>query len=102
MSHLCAVHAKHETEDSEEEDWNGDRQKAKVGEKQKKEDQLKRNYYSPHPQYIPSYHFQARQSHPHKTEEERRERLELLNVRYNKDYYSESDSESEHECEKLV
>ena len=30
------------TEDSEEEDWNGDRQKAKEEEKQKKEDQLKR------------------------------------------------------------
>ena len=44
----------------------------------------------------PSYHFKI------KTEEERREGLELLNDRYNSDYYSESDSESEHKYETLV
>ena len=82
------------TEDSKEEDWNGDRQNAKEEEKQKKEDQLKRNYYPPSPQCKWSYDFQDRQSHHYKTEEERRETLELLNVRYKLDYYSESDSES--------
>ena len=38
-----------------------------------------------------SYDIQDRPSHHYKTEEERRERLEPLNDRYNLDYYSESD-----------
>ena len=92
---MCSAAPNLKTEDSEEEDWNGDRQKAKEEEKQKREDQLKRNYYPPSPQYIPSYNIQDRQSHHYKTEEERRERLEFLNDRYNLDYYSEYDSESE-------
>ena len=58
---------------------------------------MKRNYYTLSPQYIPSYNVQDRQSCHYRTEEEGRERLELLNDRYNLDYYSESDSESEHE-----
>ena len=62
-----------ETEGSEEEDWNGDRQKAKEEERQRKDDQLKKNYYPPSPQYIPSSDFQVRQSHHCRTEEERRE-----------------------------
>ena len=83
----------------------------KEGEKQKKEDQLKRkltaeqcinNYYPPSPQYRPSYNIQDGPSHHHKTEEERKERLELSNDRYNLEYYSESDTESEHEYETLV
>ena len=40
---------------------------------------------------------QDRPSHHYKTEEERRERLELLNDRYNLDYYSECESEHEYE-----
>ena len=63
---------------------------------------MKRNYYPPSPQYIPSYDFWDRQAHHYKTEEERRERLEILNDRYNLDYYSESDSKSGHEYETLV
>ena len=50
------------TEDSKEEDWNGDRQKAKEEERWGKEDQLKKKLLSPSPQYIPSYDFQDRQS----------------------------------------
>ena len=84
------------TEDSEEEDWNGDRQKAK------KEDQLKSNYYPPSPQYSPSYDFPDGLSQHYKTEEERKERLEFLKDKYNLDYYSDSDSDSKHEYETLV
>ena len=59
------------------------------------------NYYPPSPQYRPSYDIQDRPSHHYKTEEERRKRLELLNERYNLDYFSESDSESEHNTKHL-
>ena len=91
--------------------WNGDRQKAKEEEKQKKEDQLRRkltakqhtnNYYAPSLQYRPSYDIQDRPLHHYRTEEERRERLELLNDKHNLDYYLESDLESEHGYEVFV
>ena len=81
-----ALNPKMEDSDWEEEDWNWDRQKGKEGEKQKKEDQLKgklaaeqhtNNYHPPSPKYRPSYNIQDRLSHHYKTEEERRERLEL-------------------------
>ena len=63
------------------EDWNGKRQ-----------DQLQRNYYSP-PYDIPD-------SFPeHYKTEGRKERLEFLNDKYNLDYYSISDSDSESELE---
>ena len=67
-------------------------------------EQCTSNYYPPSPQYKLSYRVQDRPSHHYKTEaeEERRERLELLNNKYNLDYYSESDSESEHEHKALV
>ena len=91
-------------------------EKRKREEKQRKEDELRRklmieqcsnDYYPPRPQYRPSYeenplNIQERSSHHYKTEEGRRERLELLNNKYNLDYYSESDSESEHEYRTLV
>ena len=51
-------------EDSEEEDWNVNRQKTK------KEDQLERNYYPPSPQYLPSHDFLDRLSHHYKTEKD--------------------------------
>ena len=102
--------------DWEDQDWDGDIQKAKREEKQRKEDKLRRklaakqctdNYYPPSPQYRLSYeenplNIQGRSSHNYKTEQGRRERLELLNDKYNLDYYSESDSESEHEYITLV
>ena len=97
---ICAQFAPNMKTDDSEEDWNGDRQKAKEEERQGKEDQLRRNYYPPSPQYTPSDDFQNRQSHHCRTEEERRERLELLNEYL--DYYSDSDSESEHEYEELI
>ena len=84
------------TEDSEEEEWNGDWQKAKEEEKWKKEDQLKRNYY---PQVRNTYHTTMSMVDDHATTEQRkkeRERLEFLNDRYNLDYYSECYSESEY------
>ena len=118
---ICAQstpNLKTEDSDWEEEDWNGDIQKAKEEEKQKKGNKLRRkliggqctdNYYVPGPQYRlsygenplnilngPSCHYKT------KAEGEWRERLELLNNKYNLDYYSESDSESEHEYKTLV
>ena len=90
------------TEDYEEEDWNEDRQKAKEEEKQKKEDQLKKNYYPPSPQYIPFYDFQNIPSQHYRIKEERKERLELVNDWYNLDYYSDSDSKSEHVYETFI
>ena len=49
---ICVQSASNlKAEDSEEEDWNGNRQETK------KEDQLERNYYPPSPQYSPSYDF---------------------------------------------
>ena len=61
------------------------------------------NYYPPCLQYRLSYDIQDRPSHLYKTEEEEgRERLELLNDRYNLDYCSVSDSESVHEYERFV
>ena len=95
---VCSLHQTLKTEDSKEEDWNGDRQKAEEEEKQRKENQMKRNYYPQNLQYIPPYDFKDRQSHHCKTEEERRERLELLNDYL--DYYP--DSESEHEYDTLI
>ena len=78
-------------EDSGEEDWNGNRQQTK------KVDQLGRNYYPQHPQYSPSYDFPDRLSCYYKTEEYRKERIEFLNDKYNLPYYSDSDSDSEHQ-----
>ena len=114
----CAQSTLHpEPEDSDwEKDWDGNIQKSKREEKQEKEDTLRRklaaeqctdNYYPPSPQYRPSYkenplNIQDRPSHHYKTEEGRRERLELLNNKYNLYYYSDSDSESEHEYTTLV
>ena len=74
-------------------DWNGNRQ-----------DQLERNYYSPSPQYSPAYDILDRFSQHYKSEKDRKERLEFLNDKYNLDYYSssDSDSESEHIYETLI
>ena len=83
-------------EDSKEEDWNGDEQKSK------KEDQLERNYYPSSPQYSPSYDFPDRLPHHYRTEEERKERLEFFNDKYNLDYYSDSNTDSEHKYETFV
>ena len=77
------------------EDWNSKRQ-----------DQLQRNYYPQSLQYSPSYDIPDRFSQHYKTKEDRKERLEFLNDKYNLDYYSSSDSnsesESEHKCETLI
>ena len=75
------------------EDWNRNRQ-----------DQLERNYCLPSPQYSPSYDILDRLSQHYKTEKDRKERLEFLNDKYNLDYYSSSDSnsESEHKYETLI
>ena len=83
-------------EDSKEECWNGDRQGTK------KEDQLKRTYCPPSPQYSPSYDFPDRLSHHNKMEKHRKERLEFLNDKHNLDYYSDSYSNSEHNNETLI
>ena len=90
----CAPNLK--AEDSREEDWNGDEQKAK------KVDQLKRNYYPPSLQCSPPYDFPDRLSHHYKTEEERKERLAFLNDKYNLEYYSDSNSDSEQKYETFV
>ena len=84
-------------EDSEE-DWDGERQR------NRKEDQTERNYYPPSPQYFPSYSFPDRLSHHYKMEKDRNAGLEFLNDKYNLDYYSgsDSDSNSKHEYETLV
>ena len=68
------------------EDWNSKRQ-----------NQWQRNYYPQSPQYSPSYDILDRLSEHHKTEEGRKERLEFLNDKYNLDYYSSADSDSESE-----
>ena len=69
-----------------------------------KEDQLERNYYPPSPKYSPSYDFPDSLSHHYKMEKDRRERLEFLNDKYDLDYYSDSDSNSDsnHEYETLI
>ena len=79
------------TESSE--DWNSKRQ-----------DQLQRNYYPQSPQYSPSYDIPDHFSEHHKIEEDRKERLEFLKDRYNLNYYSssDSDSESKHKYETLI
>ena len=81
-----------------EEDWNGDR------ERNRKEDQLERNYYPPSPQYSPSCDFPDRLSHHYKLEKDRNVRLEFLNEKFNLDYYSDSNSDSDfdHEYETLI
>ena len=75
------------------EDWNGSRQ-----------DQLERNCCHPRSHYSPSYNILDRLSQHYKTENDRKERMEFLNDKYNLDYYSssDSDSESEHKYETLV
>ena len=83
-------------EDSKEEDWNGDRQKQRK-KISRKEITIPQAHSTPHP--ITS---QDRLSHHYKTEEERKERLEFLNDKYDLDYYSDSNSDSEHEYEKFV
>ena len=84
-------------EDSEE-DWNGDRQG------NRKENQFKKNYYSPRLQDSPSYDFPDRLSHHYKMEKDRNERLEFLDDKYNLHFYSDpnSDSSSNHEYETLI
>ena len=93
---ICTQSTQNLKEDSEEEDWNGNRQRTK------KEDQLKGTHYPQSPQYAPPYDFPDRLSHHSKMEKYRTERLEFLNDKYNLDYYSDSDSDSEHEYETLV
>ena len=68
------------------------------------QDQFKRNYYPPSPHYSPSYDLLDRFSQHYKTEKDRKERLEFLNDKYNLDYYSsyDSDSESAHKYETLI
>ena len=61
------------------EDWNGKRQ-----------DQLQRNYYPQSPQCFPSYDIPGRFYEHYKAEEDRKERLEFLNHKYNLDYNSSS------------
>ena len=82
------------TEETEE-DWNGNKQR------NRKEDQLERNYYPQSLQYSPSYDFPDRLSHHYKMEKDRNERLGFLNKKYNIDYDSDSDSDSEHEYKTL-
>ena len=60
----------------------------------KRQDQLQKNYPQS-PQYSPSYDILDRFSEHYKTEEDRKERLEFLNDKYNLDYYSSSDSDLE-------
>ena len=85
---ICVLSAPNlKAKDFKEEDWNGDRQKTKKG------DQLERNYYPPSPQYSPSYDFQDGMPHHYKTKEERKERLEFLNDKYNLDYYTDTASQ---------
>ena len=50
-----------------EEDWNGNKQR------NRKEDQLERNYYSPSPKYSPSYDFPDRLSQHYRIERDRNE-----------------------------
>ena len=97
MPHMYAIHPTRKAEDSEE-DLNDNRQR------NRKEDQSKRNYYPPSLQYSPSYDFPDGLSHHYKMENDRNERLESLNDKYNLDYYSDSDSnsDSKHEYETLV
>ena len=70
------------------EDWNSERQ-----------DQLERNCYPQSPQYSLSYDIQDRFSQHYQTEDDRKERLEFLNDKYNLDFYCSSDSDSESESE---
>ena len=63
MPCLCKSTPNLKTEDSKEEDSNGDRQKAKEGRSAEKK------LLSPSPQYPPSYDFPDRLSHHYKTEE---------------------------------
>ena len=60
-----------------EENWNGDRQR------NRKEDQLERNYYPPSPQSCPPYDFPDRLSYHYKPEKDRNERLGFQNDKYN-------------------
>ena len=91
---ICAKSTPNPKAESSE-DWNGKRQ-----------DQLERNYCPQSPQYSPSYDIPDRFSQHYKTEEDKKGRLEFLNDKYNLDYYSSSDfdseSESEHKYETLV
>ena len=68
------------------EDWNGERQ-----------EQLQRNYYPQSPLYSPLYDILDRFSEHYKTGEDRKERLEFLNDKYNLDCYSSSESDAESE-----
>ena len=65
----------------------------------RRQDQLERNYYPQSSQYSPSYDIPDRFSQHYKTEEDRKERLEFLNGKYNLDYHSSSDSDCESESE---
>ena len=84
---ICAKSTPNPKAESSE-DWNGKRQ-----------DQLQINYYPPNPQYSPSYDIPDWFSEHYKTEEDRKERLEFLNDKYNLDYYSSTKFDSEYESE---
>ena len=76
-------------------DWNGKRQ-----------DNQQRNYYPQSPIYPPAYDIPDMFSQQQKLEREWNEKMEWLNDKYNLDYYSssepDSESESEHKYETLI
>ena len=75
------------------EGWNGERQ-----------DNQQRNYYPQSLQYSPAYEIPDRFSQQYKLEMEWNERMECLKDKYNLDYYSssESNSESQHKYETII
>ena len=77
------------------EDWNGDRQESK-----------QRNQYPQSPQHPQAYDIPHRFSQQIKLEKEWNEKMEHFNEKYNLDYYSSSESDSdfepEHKYEMLI
>ena len=71
----------------------------KVESSDDKQDNLQRNYYPQSPLYSPSYDIPDRFSQQLKLEREWNKRMEQLNDKYNLDYYSSSESDSESELE---
>ena len=80
----CPICAKEEGT----EDWNGKRQ-----------ENQQRNHYPQSLQPPPAYDIPDRFSQQTKLEKEWNEKMEHLNEKYNLDYYSSSDSDSDFESE---
>ena len=78
----------------------------KTGTVNERKENQQRNHYPQSPRHPPAYDIPHRFSQQNKLEKEWNERMEHLNKKYNIDYYSSSESDSdfepEHKYETLI